>query len=180
MELKFLKKFNLKILAIGHIVFHSSDYAFDYVLYPFVIYKLGFSIGFVVMALFSAAICLFMLFLYDWLKKDWLGIEAVKEIVEEFFSELKQEARKSWRMRGKKFLYWIFHRNKVGQFLFLSLHFDPLITTIYMREGHHEYKGFSLRDWKIFWGSVLVSNFWWSALSAVVIAGARNFITHLF
>ena len=180
MRLKLLKKFNLKILAVGHIIFHTFDYGFDYVLYPFVIYKLGYSEGFVVMALLSAAVCLFITWVYDWLKKDWLGIEAVKEIVEEFFAELKEEAQMSWRLRGKKFLSWIFHKNTAGQFLFLSLHFDPLITTIYMRKGHHSYNGFNKRDWGIFWGSVAVSNLWWSFLAIIVVEAIKNFFHFVF
>lgn len=180
MAFTLLRKFNLKILALGHLAFHTFDYAFDYILYPFVIYKLGFSYGFIVMALLSAAVCLAISALYDWLKKDWLGIEGVKEIVEEFFKELEDEAKRSWRIRGKKLLSWIFHRNKVGQFVFLSLHFDPLITTVYMRKGHHNYNGFNARDWGIFWGSVLVSNFWWSSVSITVITIIRNFIIRIF
>jgi hypothetical protein len=180
MAFKLLRKFNFKILAIGHLIFHSFDYAFDYLLYPFVIYKLGFSFGFLVMAMLSAAVCLFISALYDWLKKDWLGIEGVKEIVEEFFRELEDEAGKSWRLRGKKLLSWIFHKNKVGQFVFLSLHFDPLITTIYMRKGHHSYDGFNTRDWTIFWGSVLLSNFWWSSLSIVIITAIKGFVSRVF
>jgi hypothetical protein len=180
MSFSLFRKFNLKILAIGHIVFNSLDYGFDYVLYPYVIYKFGYQAGFVIMGLLSAALCLGISWIYDLLKKDWLGIEAVKEIVEEFFAELKQEAEISWRRRGKKILSWVFHRNKIGQFLFLSLHFDPLITTIYMREGAHQYNGFKARDWKIFWGSVIVSNLWWSSFSVVVLTAVEQAFIKIF
>ena len=51
MSLSLSKRFNLKILAIGHLVFHTSDYAFDYVLYPFVIYKYGITLATIIMAI---------------------------------------------------------------------------------------------------------------------------------
>jgi hypothetical protein len=180
MNLKWLKKINLKILVIGHLIFQTFDYAFDYVLYPFVIYKYGPLYGGVAMAALAAAICLGILWVYDLLEKDWLGIETVKELVENFFKEEEEMAKKSWKKTGKKILYWVFHRNKVGQFIFLSLHFDPLITTIYMRPGYHLYNGFSRRDWKIFWSSVIVSNAWWTGVAFVVIASFREILAKFF
>ena len=175
-----LRKFDMKILAVGHLVFHSFDYGFDYVLYPYVIYKYGVSFGYVIMALLSAAICLVLSSLYDWLRKDWLGIETVKELVEEFFAELKEEAEVSWRRRGKKILSWIFHKNIIGQFVFLSIKFDPLITTVYMRKGYHRYNGFTWRDWKIFWGSVLISNLWWTGVSLAIVSVVKESISRFF
>jgi len=180
MRLKWLKKFNVKILAVGHLVFHSFDYGFDYVLYPFVIYKYGPGFGFVIMALLSAAVCLFIAYIYDLLEKDWLGIETVKELVENFFKEEEEQVRKGLRSKLKKFVSRIFHKNKVGQFIFLSIQFDPLITTIYMRRGYHLYNGFSKRDWKIFWGSVLVSNTYWTAIAFGVVSVLRESIQRFF
>lgn len=175
-----LRKFNLKVLAVGHTVFHSLDYGFDYVLYPYVIYALGPLRGGIVMAFLSAAVCLAISYFYDLMEKDWLGIETVKELVENFFKEEEEIARKSWRKRGKKILYWVFHRNKVGQFIFLSLHFDPLITTIYMRPGYHLYNGFSARDWKIFWGSVIISNIWWTGVAFAAVSALKEVLIKFF
>lgn len=175
-----IRKFNLKILAIGHLVFHTSDYLFDYALYPFVIYKYGPVFGYVIMTLLSAAVCLAISYIYDLLEKDWLGIETVKELVENFFKEEEEIARRSWRGKGKRFLSWIFHKNKIGQFVFLSIKFDPLITTIYMRPGYHLYNGFSKRDWKIFWGSVVVSNAWWTGMWLVGLTAIAELIEKMF
>jgi hypothetical protein len=175
-----LKKFNLKILAIGHAIFHSFDYGFDYILYPFVIYKLGPFQGGIVMALLSVAVCLLIAYIYDLLEKDWLGIETVKELVENFFKEEEEIARKKWKKWSKNILNWVFHKNKIGQFLFLSLHFDPLITTIYMRKGFHLYNGFSKRDWGIFWSSVIVSNIWWTGLAFTAISAFKGIFERFF
>ena len=175
-----LEKFNFRVLTIGHAIFHSTDYAFDYVLYPFVIYKLGPFYGGVVMAVLATTINLSLFYIYDSFKKDWLGIEIAKEMVENFFKEEKEIVKKSWRKSGKIFFYWLFHRNKLGQFIFLSLHFDPLITVIYMRPGHHLYNGLSKRDWKIFWSSVVISNAWWTGIAFVAISTLKGIIMKFF
>jgi hypothetical protein len=44
-------------------------------------------------------------------------------------------------------------------FLFLSIKFDPFITTAYLRKG--TFSGMSKRDWKIFTGSLLFGNAYW-------------------
>lgn len=178
--MNWIKKFNFKILAIGHLIFHSADYAFDYLLYPFVIYKLGPLYGGIIMTMLAAAFCLAIVWVYDFLEKDWLGLETVKELVENFFKEEEEIARKKWRKRGKKIMSWVFHKNKVGQFMFLSLAFDPLITTVYMRPGYHLYNGFSKRDWKIFWGSVFVSNAWWTGIAFMAVSSFEGIMGKFF
>lgn len=45
-------------------------------------------------------------------------------------------------------------------FLFLSIKFDPFITTAYMRHG--KFNGMTKRDWKIFTGSLLLGNVYWT------------------
>ena len=175
-----LKKFNLRLLVIGHAIFHTLDSAFDYVLYPFVIFEYGPLYGGVTMLILSIFVCLFIIYVYDFLEKDLLGIETAKELVEEFFKEEEEMAVRSWRKTGKKFFAWIFHRNKLGQFIFLSLHFDPLITTIYMRPGYHLYNGLSKRDWKIFWGSAFVSNAYWTLLAFTGVSVVEKLIVKIF
>ncbi|EKE19466.1 MAG: hypothetical protein ACD_9C00004G0002 [uncultured bacterium] len=184
---KELKKFNLKMLLVGHIVFHSSDYAFDYLLYPFVIFTYGPLYGGIVMTILASVICLSIAYVYDLLEKDWLGVESVKELVEKFFEEEEEIARKglrrkkqSLKRKGKRLLYWIFQKNKWGQFIFLTIHFDPLITTIYMRPGYHLYNGFSRRDWKIFWASTVVSNAWWTGVAFVAVSALKGLIVRFF
>ena len=45
-------------------------------------------------------------------------------------------------------------------FFFLSIKYDPFITMIYMRHG--AYNGMSNRDWKIFTGSLILGNAYWT------------------
>ena len=180
MNLKWLKKFNVKILAIGHAIFHASNYGFDYVLYPFVVYKLGPLYGGVVMSILAIIITLSLLFVYDHLKKDWLGLETMKELVDDFFKEEEREVKKNWKKKWKKIFNYIFNKNKIGQFIFLSIQFDPLITTIYMRSGHHLYNGLRTRDWKIYLASTVVANVWWTGIAFAAISVLREGIVKFF
>lgn len=73
------QKEKIGILGIGHLVNAAIDYSFDYVLYPLVILKLGMIKGGVIMANLSLLICWVTILFYDATKKDWLGIEMLKE-----------------------------------------------------------------------------------------------------
>jgi len=56
--------------------------AFDYALYPFVIWKYGLLKGGAIMALLSLIVCYAVLVLYNLTKKDWFGIELIKKLRE--------------------------------------------------------------------------------------------------
>lgn len=133
---------------VGFLTHKLFDEAFDFVLYPFVIFSLGLLWGGLVMTLLSLLDCYLLLKLYDWLKRDWFGIEFVKGL-----QIYKGQSR--WR----KVLAWLLNRSDAVAFIVLSLRFDPFITTAYLRHGI--YSGMTGRDWRIFLGSGLVSNLAW-------------------
>lgn len=134
---------------MGVVSYKLLDYTFDYALYPWVIYKLGLVKGGLVMATLSLCSCLLTLRVYDWLKRDWLGIELVKAL-------RNYDGTSRWR----RALRWLLNRSDGVAFVALSLRFDPFITTAYLRHG--SYNGLSSRDWRIFLGSVLLSNAAWA------------------
>mgnify|MGYP006268464661 FL=1 len=121
---------------------------FDYLLYPFVVHHFGILQGGGVMTLLSFIFCVAAVKFYDWSKRDWFGIETIKEV----------KTYKGTRKIGR-FTSWIMKKGVPVVFLFLSIKFDPFITTAYMRHG--KYNGMSKRDWTIFMGSLLISNAYW-------------------
>ena len=123
--------------------------AFDYALYPLVIYKLGLLKGGVAMALFSCAASIVSIKVYDFLKRDWLGIEAIKE--------LKTYAGES---KIRRITMWIMSKSDPVVFAFLSVKFDPFITTAYLRKGR--YSGLTGRDAAIFVSSLVLGNAYWA------------------
>lgn len=143
------------ILCIGLLVNATlSTYLFDFLLYPFVIWKLGVLKGGLVMTALAGLFCYLMLRFYDWSKKDWLGIETLKS--------LKTYEGDS---KIKKITAWFLRQSEPLVLLFLSVRYDAFITTIYLRRGSHQYNGLSRNDWKVFFFSLVVSNVYWTFAS---------------
>lgn len=139
----------LAILGIGILADRFITYTFDFALYPYVIWQYGLLLGGVVMALLSLIICLLYVWFYDWTKKDWLGIEAVKGIKDYDGSN-----------RWGRFVAWSLCCSDPAACVVLSLIFDPFITMAYLRKG--SYNGMSRRDWRIFLWSWLIGNGYWA------------------
>ncbi len=138
-------------LAAGFLTWKAADYAFDYALYPFVVWKLGPVAGGAIMALLSLAFCLLLLRLYDRLGRDWLGIEFVKNL-------RHYHGPSRWR-RGTA---WLLSRGDGAAFVVLSAKYDPFVTTAYLRRG--AFNGMTRRDWTIFLASWLIGNLLWIAV----------------
>ncbi len=137
-------------LTLGHTVNQTINYFFDYGLYPLMIFWLGLGRGFVVMAVLSFLLCWFCMKLYDWSKRDWLGIEAIK-LVKKY----------SGTNYAGQLLAWVLRRSDPVACVLLSIHFDPFIVTAYLRRG--AFDGMTRRDWRIFLLSWFIGNAWWSA-----------------
>jgi hypothetical protein len=149
---------------VGVSVFKISDYLFDYGLYPFAVANLGPIWGGSLMTLLSLTVCVAWIRVYDRLKRDWLGIETAKA--------LRAYAGPSrWRL----WLARLMGRSDAIAFVVLSVRFDPFITTAYLRRG--AYGGLTPRDWRVFLGSVLLSNATWTLACFGGIEGFRRLIS---
>jgi hypothetical protein len=149
-----LKK-RLAVLAIGISVNAIvSSYLFDYLLYPFVIWKLGIIKGGLVMTGLAGIFCYLTFVFYDWSKKDWLGIETIKSL-KNYDGAVKLGRMASWFMKQSDPMIM----------LFLSVKYDAFITTAYMRHGAHQFNGLTKRDWKIFGLNLAISNLYWTLAS---------------
>jgi len=147
-------------ITVNSVIF---NYAYDYLFYPFVIWKLGVVNGAMVMIPLSTLVCYLLLLFYDWSKKDWLGLESIKQVREYGGSS-----------KAGKFFSFILKKGDLAAMILLSLQFDPFITTAYMRHGSGQYNGLSARDWKIFFSSVVISNSFWVAVTYGGITAVQN------
>lgn len=138
-------------LALGYTVNKIIVYGFDFGLYPLVIAWLGLGLGFIVMALLSFIICWLTMKFYDWSKRDWLGIEAIKGLKDYDGSS-----------RYARWLSWVMRKSDPVACVLLSIKFDPFIVTVYLRRG--EFGGMTPRDWRIFLLSWLIGNAYWSLM----------------
>lgn len=153
-------------IAIGHTFKQVEEIVFDWNLYPAVIALLGTLVGGLVMTAFSAIMCYLYLLFYDWAKKDWFGFELLKEV-----RDGQENESRVWRVVQR-----IARKGNWPAFVALSLYTDPFMTTVYMRRSTEAFRGLSARDWKIFWGSVLVANFFWTFVTTGLVMIARLFL----
>lgn len=150
------------ILGIGLLGNFLIANGFDYVLYPWVIWKLGPLHGAAVMTLLSFLICWLTLLFYDWAKKDWLGIETIKG--------LRDYAGNSRMMRA---LQWAAAKGEAALLVVLSIWTDPFVVVAYFRHGAHQYNGMTARDWRIFLIALVIGNGYWSAAMFVGVSAAE-------
>lgn len=162
-------KQRIGILAVGHTFKRAEELVFDFTLYPLVIALLGAIVGGLIMTAFSALVCYLYILFYDWSKRDWLGLELLRELRD---GEEKQGRVARLMQRAARKGNWL-------AFLALSCYTDPFVTTVYLRKSAETYNGLSARDWRVFWASVLVANLWWTVLVTSGVAGVRLLLSWL-
>lgn len=136
---------------------------YDYVVYPFLIANFGLVQGWFYACTGSIILCLLSLWFYDATKQDWFGLEAVK---------LLRDGPAAGKIR--QFFQRIANRGDALAFVVLSLRGDAFLTTVYMRRGS-DYQ-MSSRDWKIFWGSLFLSEIFWGLFIFGAIEVFRTFL----
>jgi hypothetical protein len=148
------QKGRLAIWGIGFLGNSLFVNAFDFILYPYIIWKFGLIWGSIIMFPTSFGVCWLTLIFYDWMKTDWIAIETIKELKE------YEGQSKTVRLISR-----IIQMSDPAAVIILSIWKDPFIVTAYMRKGAHQYNGLSQRDWKIFITSTLVGNTYWALVS---------------
>lgn len=155
-----INKERIATLGLGHVGNILTGKVIDWGVDPLVTFLLyncvggmkGFMTAWVALSVISFFACYATFKFYDWSKTDWLGIEAVKTLKE---------------LEGSRFKQLIAKIIRSGDFLAviaLSIFFDPFIATAYMRHGVNKFNGLNKRDWKIFLGSIAISNGWQTVL----------------
>lgn len=160
-------KQRIGVIAIGHSVKRTEEVLFDWVLYGVVITwattvwgtAYGAVVTFLILTPLSALISWLEIIFYDWAKKDWLGLELLKEFRDE-------EKHEHWLGR---LIHRITRWGHVPAFFVLSVHSDAFITTAYFRPKHRQYHGMTRRDWGIFGASIAVSNLYWTLRWTVIV-----------
>lgn len=155
----------LLLFLTGATTFTVINYSFDFVLYPFALYKLGVVVGFFTMMLLSFLFCWGYFIIYDYLKRDFLGIEYSKEKMSSIIASEDSVGLKLLLVR-------VLRKSRAFLFVFLSIYFDPFVAVAFERKGNFAYNGLSARDWRLFILSLIISNGFWST---TVFAGLSFF-----
>lgn len=153
-------------IGIGHFLYATVNWLFDNVLYIFVVYRLGLIVGGAIMTMISLVLCAATLLVYERMQIDWVGAGSLVR--------LTSVPSPSWWQR---IVRWAMRRGNVAIFLALCIFQDPFITTAYFRQGRFD--GLDGRDWRIFLGSVFLSNFYWtlrSGMAATILVSAWRWI----
>ncbi len=153
------------IFGTGIALKEAINWPFDYLLYPFVITWQGEALGWAIMIVLSIIFDLFLIRGYDWSKTDWLLIET-----------LKKHRMRPAKTRWGKMLQWLMNKSDIATFIFLCVHENPATVVIYFRKGAFRYNGMSARDWKFFFGAVLVANIVW----LLVVTGVIRLVKSLY
>jgi hypothetical protein len=136
------------------------DKTFDFVLYPLAIIHYGLVWGTAMMMTASFVICITLIQLYDRLSashfRDLLGFESIKEAAAAVtHSRFATRLHFSTKKIPPPLVKLVF-------FVYLSVWFDPMTCTIFMRPADHY--SMSAQYWFLFALSVLISNCVWAAL----------------
>ncbi len=140
------------ILVLGLTANTAMAVGYNFVVYPYLIAVYGLALGWLYAVAGSIALCLGCLWFYDLTGQDWLGIETIK---------LVRDGEATGKVR--KFFQRIADRGDAMAFLFLCIKYDAFIAVVYMRRGSENHT-MTPRDWKIFWGAIVISNLYWGAL----------------
>lgn len=159
----------ITLFLTGATTFTIINYSFDFVLYPFALYQLGVVYGFSVMVVLSFLFCWFYFLIYDYLKRDFLGIEFSKEKMDAIITSNDSVGL-------KLFLVKILRKSHLFLFVFLSIYFNPFVAIAFRRKGNFEYNGLTAHDWKMFILSVIISNGFW----ATTVFAGLSFFEFLF
>ena len=150
--IKLLK--DILLFFSGALVLYFTSLLFDYVLYPFVIYKAGLLKGFFIMIFLSLIYTLFFLLIYNYLEKDIFALEYSKKKL----SDLVDNTKGNWL---KRIFRSILKKSKVIFFIFLSV-YNPFLATVFMRRGSFQNKEMTWHDWNILILSVIIGNGIWA------------------
>lgn len=153
------RRIQLGQIALGHLLNHASIILFDYLLYPAAMVWFGLIEGGLIMTTLSAVYCYFIILVYRWSGRDWLGIEIVRSI-----RDGPQHASNTLRI-----LRAILKSGQIPALIILSVRYDPFITVTYLRHGTPGWSGLSGQDWMVFWTSLAISNLWWIGALSIVI-----------
>lgn len=150
----------ISTVLLGTLGLGLINWVFDYPLYGIVAERFTAFYGIVdgglwtllVMSFLSWVLSYLIIRYYDYTGRDLLGLEALKSArdVEHILDEKPRLLARFARL------------GDVPAFFVLGI-YDPVYSTIYLRNGKELYNGFSRRDWVIFNLGVVYANVLWTS-----------------
>lgn len=159
------RRLGLWVTGIGS--YYIFTWVYDYLIISALLLYFGVLKGGIIAMIVSMFLDFFTLKFYDWLKKDWLALEAIKELND----------KKGFI--GKLFRF-VHNKGSILTVFFLSLFLNAFIVTTYMRNGAYKYNGLTKRDWIIFTTSSIIGNGYWILMFAGGITLIKEILISFF
>ncbi len=155
-------------IGVGITLFEGFNFLYDFVFYPFALAYWGLTTGGIIVTVLSLGINALIFWLYAYMRIDWLGAHALKQLHDK---ENKNSFEKlvTW-IRKKKESVWERLMHPVV-FIGLLLPIDPVIVAIHYQEQH--FTRLTWRDWGLLILATLVANAWWFLKVGIVIEGVK-------
>ena len=162
------------LLSAAHVVVRLEEYAFDYLLYPYMLYvggdavasllmpasggsDVGYWTGFALLCLASLLLNILYLRLYDRSRRDWFGFEYLRTIPPPSVINRRP---------------WIGFGLRVASFCYLSVWHSPLFATLWSRSRDRVFS-MSKNDWVLFSVAVFTANAGWAVVVTSVVSLGR-------
>ena len=174
--ISYLRRHHKKIREIGAglFIYESFNFLYDFIFFPFAIAYWGIVVGGGIAAGLTFPINAFVFWLYEYMRVDWLGAHALRELENE---ETKSSIAKLATWLAKKKTSWWEKLMSPIVFIGLLLPIDPVIVAVHYRTQH--FAGLTWRDWGVFFVATLVANAWW-LLKVGIVVEAALYVWHLF
>jgi hypothetical protein len=150
----------------GVVVIDGFSHFFDLVVYPIVLVGFGFWGGTAALFLFWVVMNFILISLYDLIKKDLFGLEALKELKASMSAE---KPKGFWKTLLYKTLRW----GDIPFFVAIST-YDPIFAVLYKRKTTN-FGGFEKRDYWILVLSTATGCFLWSLIWTGAIEIIKSF-----
>jgi hypothetical protein len=153
----------------GHALYEVFNFSFDWIIWPLVQAKGGW-VGLLLLFVMAYTINLIVLWFYQRMKKDWLGVTVLEEMkVRATEMAWKNTERGGWYqpihvlITGVfKALMWLMRSDAVT-FVAFSCHHDSFVATAFLRKGR--FGPLTGRDLVVFTASTVFSCAFWALVS---------------
>ena len=166
-------KQKIQEIGVGLFLYESFNFIYDFLFYPFALAYWGITLGGTIVIIISLVVNAFVFWFYEFLKVDWLGAHALRELEDK---ENKSNFEKLVTWIGKKKISTWERLMSPVVFAGLLLPIDPVIVAIHYQRRH--FKGLGWRDWGLLFFATLVANLWWLVKIGLVVEGAK-YLWHL-
>lgn len=146
-------------------LFLTQAWFYEHAFFPFALWLWGPIWGALIPSMGALVINVFVFWLYDYMKVDWLKAQALRELADKK-NKSRLEKLVTWHLKPRHTLW----QKLLGElrFTILLIPIDPVIAAIYYRENH--FNGLGWRDWLLLGKATIVACMIWLLIMEPLVA----------